>query len=186
MNSWAPTAVAAATDLLVRRVRAGRTRCCRGQCPAKRKPSCGTIPSCRRSDSCVMSRRSCRRRDPALDAGRRTARAAWRSSTCPRRCARRARPSSRPGRRGRSRAAPPAPCRSRTARSRTGRRPSIRASSRGARRGRATSGSSSMHVHDLVERRDGGQERVVELRELLDGVEEVREVEDEREAASRP
>ena len=25
----------------------------------KRKPSCGTIPSCRRSDRCVTSRRSC-------------------------------------------------------------------------------------------------------------------------------
>ena len=37
------------------------------------------------------------------------------------------------------------------------------------------------HVHDLVERGDRGQERVVELRELLDRVEEVRQVEDERE-----
>ena len=37
------------------------------------------------------------------------------------------------------------------------------------------------HVHDVVERGDRGQERVVELRELLDGVEEVRDVEDERE-----
>ncbi len=39
-------------------------------------------------------------------------------------------------------------------------------------------------VHDLVQRGDGGQERVVELRELLDGVEEVRDVEDEREERS--
>ena len=37
------------------------------------------------------------------------------------------------------------------------------------------------HVHDLVESGDGGEERVVELRQLLDGVEEVRDVEDERE-----
>ena len=37
------------------------------------------------------------------------------------------------------------------------------------------------HVHDLVERGDGCQERVVELRELLHRVEEVRQVEDEGE-----
>ena len=38
--------------------RAGRTRCSRATVPAKRKPSCGTMPSWRRSDSCVTSRRS--------------------------------------------------------------------------------------------------------------------------------
>ena len=37
------------------------------------------------------------------------------------------------------------------------------------------------HVHDLVERGHGREERVVELRELLDRVEEVRQVEDEGE-----
>ena len=45
-------------DLLARRVRGGRRRCSRATVPAKRKPSCGTIPSCRRSDCCVTSRRS--------------------------------------------------------------------------------------------------------------------------------
>ena len=38
---------------------------------------------------------------------------------------------------------------------------------------------------DLVQRRDRGEERVVELRELLDRVEEVREVEREREERAR-
>ena len=34
-----------------RRVAAGRRRCCRGSCPLNRKPSCGTIPICERSDA---------------------------------------------------------------------------------------------------------------------------------------
>ena len=37
------------------------------------------------------------------------------------------------------------------------------------------------HVHDLVQRGDGGEERVVQLRELLHRVEEVRQVEHEGE-----
>jgi hypothetical protein len=40
------------------------------------------------------------------------------------------------------------------------------------------------HAHDLVERRSRGEERVVELRELLHGVEEVLDVEHEREERS--
>ena len=36
------------------------------------------------------------------------------------------------------------------------------------------------HLHDLVERRDRGEERAVELRELLDRVEEARRVAEER------
>src|SRR5919202_806530 len=57
MNSWAPTAFAAATTssgLASGRPKAMFSR----TVPAKRKPSCGTIPSWRRSDSCVTSRRS--------------------------------------------------------------------------------------------------------------------------------
>ena len=41
------------------------------------------------------------------------------------------------------------------------------------------------HAEDLVQRRDRGEERVVELRELLDRVEEVREVEREGEQRAR-
>ena len=40
-------------------------------------------------------------------------------------------------------------------------------------------------VRDLVERRDGRQERVVELRELLHRIEEVREVGEERDQDRR-
>ena len=47
-----------AHDVLRRARRAGRRRCCRATVPAKRKPSCGTIPSWRRSEACVTSRRS--------------------------------------------------------------------------------------------------------------------------------
>ena len=41
------------------------------------------------------------------------------------------------------------------------------------------------NVHDLVERRSGGEERAVELRELLHRVEEVLDVEQEREQGSQ-
>ena len=97
-----------------------------------------------------------------------------------RRCGRRARPSSRPGRRGRSRAGSRARRRSRSARRRSGRAPSIM---RQAARVRPVEDLRLLvhHVHDLVERGHGREERVVELRELLDGVEEVREVEQEGE-----
>ena len=175
-------------DLLAASPPGGRRRCSRATVPAKRKPSCGTIAE-------LAAERLLRHvaeveavdRDPALASGRRSARSASRSSTCRRRCGRRARRSSRPARRGRCRAAPPAPRRrSRSGRSRSATRPVDRGRA-SPRVGRvAHLGLLVEHVHDLVERGDGGEERVVELRELLHRVEEVRQVERGTRGACRP
>ena len=151
--------------------------------PAKRKPSWGTIPSWRRSDAWVTSRRSW----PSIviapvarvvEAGkqlrdRRLARAGVADER-----------DGRPGRRrrGRCRAGPPARRRSRsdvleaTWPSTCGSATASGASS--------TSGSSSRTSDDLVQRRRRREERVVELRELLHRVEEVLDVEHEGEERS--
>ena len=118
-------------------------------------------------------------RDRARRSGRRSARAASRSSTCRRRCGRRARPSCPAGT---SRSIPcstsaPVPYVKRTSSKWTW--PRMRASVVGA----AAVGHLGLldeHVHDLVQRGDGREERAVELRELLHRVEEVRQVAEER------
>ena len=184
MNSSAPTARAAAT--ISSRVASGRPKAMfSATVPAKRKPSCGTIPSWRRSDSCETSRRS----TPSIviapagrvvEAGeqlgdRRLAGAGVADER-----------DRRPGRHveRRSRAAPRARGRRRSGRRRTRRGPRSRSSSTRVR-GVEHLGLLVEQVGDLVERGDGREERVVELRELLHRVEEVRQVAEERDERRR-
>ena len=108
--------------------------------------------------------------------GRRTARRAWRASTCRRRSRRRARRSGPAGRRGRRRAGPTRrrrPRRSRTRRPRRRSRRAARGSSMRVRACRPGRARLVEQLEDLVERRHARLIGGVELRELLDRVEEV-------------
>ena len=149
--------------------------------PAKRKPSCGTMPSWRRSDSWVTSRRSWP--SIVIAPGPRVVEA--REELRDRRLARARVADERDGRPRRDVEVEAVQDVGELAVAEVGRA----RSGRGPRRG--GSSRASGRVHDLrllvedgddpVERGRRREERVVELRELLDGIEEVREVEREGE-----
>ena len=179
-TSSAPTAAAAAS--ISARDAVGRPNAMLSAIePAKRKPSCGTMPSCARSDALRdLAQVVPVDRDPALARVVEAREQLGDRRLAGARVRRRARRSSRPGRRGRSRAARPAGLRSRSGRARSGRGRGSRAGlARPARR--RCSGSSSSTVVIRSRAAVAEQERVVELGELLHRVEEVREVEREGE-----
>ena len=167
--------------------RAGRRRCCRGSCPRT-----GSPPGARSRAGCAAPARAgragrARRRAPCPAAGHRSARRASPASTCRRRSRRPAPPSARAARAGRC---PPAPSprrpyRSPARRGRVGEPDVVELDLAADRPGSiapgwsAMSGSRVEQVEDLVERRHALLVGRVELRELLDRVEERCQVADE-------
>ena len=84
-------------DLLVGRVRARDSGCCRRRCRRTGTAIWGTMPSWRRYSAGRSRGCPCRRSGSGRPGTRRSGRSACRGSTCPRRCGRRTRPSRRPG-----------------------------------------------------------------------------------------
>ena len=104
MKSSAPTARPAALDLLAASRPARPKAMLSPIVPLNRKPSCGTIPICERSDALRdVAQVVAVDEHAAARSGRRSARRAWRTSTCRRRSRRRARRSGRAARAGRRR-----------------------------------------------------------------------------------
>ena len=178
MNSSAPTARAA--PAISSRVASGRPKAMfSATVPAKRKPSCGTIPSWRRSDSCVRVTQVA-----AVDEDRTVGRVVEaREQLGDRRLAGARMADERDGRAGRDVEVDPVQHLAAGGVAETDAvEPDV------AEQPRQLAGVSGVghlrlldeHLHDLVEGGDRREEGAVELRELLHRIEEARRVAEER------